>query len=156
AVAPVGASDSHDVARYIVGQGRTYVRCQDADPGAIDVGEVVKSFREGRVLVRCGLLAQIIVNDKYGPGDLVPAAGAVKVAVRVLGLSWVKADRVELYASGVKIREAPIAGGGKAGVLWSGEWTLPRFRHDVHLVAVAGGPGVTGLYWPVARPYQPT
>src|SRR5262249_13731060 len=80
------------------------------------------------VLVSCGLLAEIIVNDKYGPGDLVPSAGDVKVAVRVLGPSWVKADRVELYASGVKIREAPIAGGGKAGVQGSGEWSAPRVR----------------------------
>ena len=39
---------------------------------------------------------------------------------------------------------------------WSGEWTLPRPKHDVHLVAVATGPGVEGLYWPIAKPYQPT
>src|SRR5262249_49066690 len=26
---PVGASDSHDVSRYVVGQARTYVRCKD-------------------------------------------------------------------------------------------------------------------------------
>ena len=30
---PVGSSDSHDVARYIVGQGRTYVRCDDRRSG---------------------------------------------------------------------------------------------------------------------------
>src|SRR5207302_2934037 len=93
---------------------------------------------------------------RYGPGDLVPSAGDVKVAVRVLGPSWVTADRVELYANGVKVREASISGRGKGGVLWSGEWTLSRFRHDLHLVAVATGPGVTGLYWPIARPYQAT
>ena len=39
---------------------------------------------------------------------------------------------------------------------WSGEWELPRFRHDVHLVAIASGPGVRELYWPIAKPYQPT
>jgi hypothetical protein len=33
---------------------------------------------------------------------------------------------------------------------------LPRPRHDVHLVAVATGPGVESLHWPVAKPYQPT
>src|SRR5262249_28765596 len=66
AVAPVGASDSHDVSRFLVGQGRTYVRCADGDPGKIDVAEVVKSFQEGRVLVSCGLLAEITVNGKYG------------------------------------------------------------------------------------------
>jgi hypothetical protein len=155
-VAPVGASDSHDVSRFIVGQGRTYVRCKDDKPGAIDVEEAVRSFREGRVLVSCGLLAEITVNGKYGPGDLAPVSGEVKAAVRVLGPGWVTADRVELYANGVKVKEARIEEGRRAGEKWSGEWTLPRPRHDLHLVAVASGPGVTDLCWPIAKPYQPS
>jgi hypothetical protein len=153
---PVGASDSHDVARYIVGQGRTYVRCKNDRPGRIDVDEAVQSLVAGRVTVSCGLLTQITVNGKYGPGDLAPASGEVRVEVRVLGPGWVTADRVELYANGVKVRVARIEDGKRAGVKWEGEWTLPRFGHDVHLVAVASGPGVRELYWPIARPYQPT
>lgn len=153
---PVGASDSHDVSRFIVGQGRTYIRCRDDRPGDIDVSAAAESFARGRVLVGCGLLADITVNDKYGPGDLVPVRGEIKVAVRVLGPSWAVADKVELYANGYKLREARIADGKKAGVKWQGEWTLPRFRHDAHLVVVASGPGVRELYWPIARPYQPT
>src|SRR5439155_4905279 len=42
------------------------------------------------------------------------------------------------------------------GVKWTGVWTLPRFQHDVHLVAIASGPGLRELYWPIAKPYQPT
>jgi hypothetical protein len=153
---PVGASDSHDVSRFIVGQGRTYVRCKNDNPGKIDVDEAVKNFAEGRVMVSCGLLAEITVNGKYGPGDLVPAKGDVKVSVRVLGPAWTSADRVELYANGHLIRQALIDHVAKDSVKWSGEWTLPRFKHDVHLVAVASGPGVTAPYWPIAKPYQPT
>src|SRR5207253_818674 len=41
---PVGASDSHDVSRFVVGQARTYIRCQDAKPGEIDAQEAVASF----------------------------------------------------------------------------------------------------------------
>jgi hypothetical protein len=152
---PVGASDSHDVARFIVGQARTYVRCKNDRPGQIDVDEAVQSLVAGRVTVSCGLLTSITVNGKYGPGDLVPAAGDVRVGVRVLGPGWVAADRVELYANGIEVREARIEDGKRAGVNWEGEWRLPRFRHDVHLVAVASGPGVRELYWPIARPYQP-
>ena len=33
---------------------------------------------------------------------------------------------------------------------------LPRFRHDVHLVAIASGPGVTAPFWETPRPYQPS
>ncbi len=153
---PVGSSDSHDVSRYIVGQGRTYVRCKADRPGAIDVKAAVAGFREGRVLVSCGLLTTIRVNGQHGPGDLVPVTGDVKVAVEVLGPSWVTAERVELYANGVKVREARISEGRKPGVKWSGAWVLPRFRHDVHLSAIATGPGVRELYWPIAKPYQPT
>jgi hypothetical protein len=153
---PVGASDSHDVSRYMVGQARTYIRCANTAPGDIDVNAAVDSLLKGRVMVSCGLLAEITVNGKYGPGDLVPPSDEVKVAVRVLGPSWVQADKVELYANGYKVREAKIAGAQGPGVKWAGEWTLPRFRHDVHLVAIATGPGVTGLYWPIAKPYQAT
>jgi len=153
---PVGSSDSHDVTRYIVGQGRTYIRCKVDRPGTIDVKEAVASFREGRVLVSCGLLTEIRVNDQHGPGDLVPVTGDVKVVVRVLGPGWVTAERVELYRNGVKVREARITEGRKPGVKWSGEWVLPRVRQDVHLSAIATGPGVLELYWPIAKPYQPT
>jgi hypothetical protein len=107
-------------------------------------------------LVSYGLLAEITVNGRYGPGDLAPASDEVKVAVRVLGPGWVTAETVELYANGSKVREARIPDGRRPGVKWSGEWTLPRSRHDVHLVAVASGPGVRELYWPSAKPYQPT
>lgn len=153
---PVGASDSHDVSRFIVGQGRTYIRCQSADPGKIDVAEAVANFRDGKVLVSCGLLTEIVVNDRYASGDLAPASDEIKVAVRVLGPSWVKGDTVALYANGVRIREAKIGKNQATPEKWAGTWTLPRFRHDVHLTAIATGPGVTELYWPIAKPYQAT
>ncbi len=153
---PVGSSDSHDVSRYIVGQGRTYIRATDDKPGEIDVNEAVKNFVAGRVMVSCGLLAEITVDGKYGPGDLAPAKADVVVSVRVLGPAWATADRVELYANGVKVHEAGIRDDGKAGEKWSGKWTLTRPAHDVHLVAVATGPGVDGLFWPIGKPYQPT
>jgi hypothetical protein len=153
---PVGASDSHDVSRFIVGQARTYIRCKDDRPGNLDVEEATTSFREGRVMVSLGLLAEITVNGRYGPGDLALASGEVKVAVRVLGPGWARADRVELFANGQRIRESKIKDEKQAGVKWSGEWTLPRFKHDVHLVAIASGPCVSDLFWPIAKPYQPT
>ena len=153
---PIGASDSHDVARYFVGQARTYVRCRSDRPGNLDITEAITGLLQGRVMVGCGLLAEITVQDKFGPGDLVPARGEVTVDVRVLGPSWVQADKVELFANGQPIREAKISENKKSGFKWTGRWKLPAFRHDVHLVAVASGPPVRELYWPIARPYQAT
>ncbi|MEZ4700304.1 MAG: CehA/McbA family metallohydrolase [Rhodothermales bacterium] len=154
-VTPIGSSDSHDVGRHFVGQGRTYVRVDDADAGRIDVDAAMDSFVRGRVLVSLGLLTEITVNDRYGPGDLAPASDQVSVSVRVLGPGWTRAETVDLYANGRLISTARIADGDRAGVKWAGSWTLPRFAQDVYLVAIARGPGVRRLYWPIARPYLP-
>lgn len=153
---PVGASDSHDVSRYLVGQGRTYIRSRSDGPSRIDVPEAVQNFLEGKVMVSFGLLAELEINGRYGPGELAPAADQITVAVRVLGPTWTKAERVTLYANGQKIKEAAITEGGVPGVKWSGSWTLPRPQHDVFLVAVAEGPDPHVPFWPIAKPYQPT
>ena len=156
-VTPVGCSDSHDVGRHFIGQGRTYIRCPDNDPGNIPVDQAVGSFVAGRVIVSYGLLTRIRVNDKYGPGDLVPAGKKpVQVKVTVSGPAWTRANVVELYANGKRIKSVIIADGNRAGIKWEGTWTLAPFNHDVHLVAVARGPGVQSLHWPTAKPYQPT
>jgi hypothetical protein len=152
---PVGSSDSHDVSRYIVGQGRTYVRCDDGDPGRIDLNQVTERVRRGQVMVSYGLLAELSVDGK-GPGELVEKKEDLNVRIRVKGPGWTRARRVSLYMNGVKIRDAQIATGTNAGVKWDATWRVPRPVHDVHLVAIADGPGIAAPYWPTAKPYQPT
>jgi hypothetical protein len=154
-LAPVGSSDSHDVARYIVGQGRTYVPCPDRRPDAIDRACVVDAVQRGRVMVAYGLLAEIDVEGR-GPGDLVRPGRELAVRLRVLGPGWTRAQRIALYANGTLVREETIPRGEAAGVKFDRTWRLPTPAHDVHLVAVATGPGVTAPYWPTAKPYQPT
>jgi hypothetical protein len=152
-VTPVGSSDSHDVSRYIVGQGRTYIRCEDRDPANIDVASAVDNFLAGRVLVSYGLLVDPVVNGKYRAGDLVQPVGEnIELDLRVLAPNWSKATRVQLFANG----EPRITIDIQSGVQRLGKLNFPVPRHDIHLVAVATGPGVSGLYWPTAKPYQPT
>jgi hypothetical protein len=160
-VTPVGGSDSHDVARHFVGQGRTYIRCDDRDVGRLDVEQAVSNFVQGRVSVSYGLLTEITVNGKYGPGELAHVPGEeINVAVRVLGPHWIEADQVTLFANGQKLQEAAISPARSQdlprGVKWSGEWKIPRPKHDVFLTAIAIGPGIDGPYWKTAKPYQPT
>jgi hypothetical protein len=81
-----------------------------------------KNFADGRVMVSCGLLAEIRVDGKYGTDDIAAAKGDVVVAVRVLAASWATADRVELYANGVKIHETAIEDKGRAGEKWAGKY----------------------------------
>ena len=160
-VTPVGSSDSHDVGRHFVGQGRTYIRCDDRDVGQLNVDEAVSHFIQGRVMVSYGLLAEITVNDKYHSGDTVATGDKnVRIEVRVLGPHWSRADRIDLFANGrsigsISIPETPDPT-LPVGVKWVGSWDAPKFQHDVHLVAIATGPGIDGLHWRTAKPYQPT
>ncbi len=155
----VGSSDSHEVSRKIVGQGRSYVSVDDRDPGAIDTKAAVDSFVQGRVRVSLGLLTELTVQQQFTSGQLASKLGdSVEVSVRVQGPEWTKADRVELYANGRRIRsmEIPAAKQSAAGVKAIAKWRIEKPARDFHLVAVARGPGVTSLHWPIAKAYQPT
>jgi hypothetical protein len=155
-VTAVGSSDSHDVSRFIVGQGRTYLVCDDRNPGKIDVDAACRSIKGGRAGVSLGLLTRVTVDGKCEPGDLAKVGDEITVGVKVLGPSWAQADKVALFANGMKIREQTIPAGVRAGEKASVEWKLLRQSHDVHLVAIASGPGVVAPYWAVPSPYQPT
>ena len=160
-ITPVGCSDSHDVSRHFVGQGRTYIRCDDRDPGNIDVEQAVDSFVKGRVMVSYGLLINLKVNDRYGSGEMARVGGdTVKVNVRVQGPHWTSASRVQLFANGKMIRETTMPVNDDSApskrLDRKTEWIIPRPNHDVHLVAIATGPGITGPFWKTALPYQPT
>jgi hypothetical protein len=156
-VTAVGSSDCHDVSRYIVGQGRSYVMCNDADPGQVNIEEACQSFLKGRVLVSLGLLAQMTVDDRFGVGDLATGLGELmRVTVTVLGPSWARADRVELYANGVKVREQQIEAPAGPVEKTRVTWIMPKPAYDIHLVAIASGPAVTAPYWPIPKPYQPS
>jgi hypothetical protein len=156
AVTPIGSSDSHDVARHFVGQGRTYLRCDDHDPGHIEVDRAVESLRRGSVRVSYGLLVELKVGDSSSGDVATVEGGTIPVDVRVLGPHWTSAERVELFVNGRPEFEQSIRpeDATTPGVKWTGRWVLPRPAHDVHLVAIASGPGIAGSWWKTAKPYQ--
>ncbi len=154
-ITPVGGSDSHDVSRFIVGQGRTYIRCDDSAPGQLDTDDAIESFLKGHVMVSAGLLARIVVNDDYGPGDLVPRTKKTSVSIQVEGPAWTRADHVALFANGIKVREAAITGDNEPGIKWKQTWQLDTPPYDVYYVVVAQGPDVEVPIWPLAKPFQP-
>jgi hypothetical protein len=156
-IAAIASSDTHDVNRFILGQGRTYVAAKGADPAKLDLDEVWRSYQEGRLLVSLGLLAQVKVNGKFGVGDLATEIGeSIEVEATVFGPAWAQADRVELYANGILIREQKIEDDHRAGEKARVTWKIAKPAHDVHLVVIATGPGVTEPFWEIPRPYQPT
>jgi hypothetical protein len=156
-VTAVGSSDCHDVSRYIVGQGRSYVACDDSDVSRIDVNKACESILNGRVLVSMGLLADMKVEDRFSVGDLATGVGdMIHVTVSVQGPDWTAADLVQLYANGELAREehfAPVFAPGEKKRI---HWSLPKPPKDLYLVAIASGPPVTSPYWRIPKPYQPT
>lgn len=156
-ISAVGSSDSHDVNRFILGQGRTYVAVNDSDPANLDLDQVWRSYREGRLLVSLGLLAQLRVDGRFAVGDLATGIeDTIKVEATVFGPAWVQSDHVALYANGQLIREQKLLDDHRAGEKARIVWQIPRPAHDVHLVVIATGPGVTAPYWESPRPYQPS
>jgi hypothetical protein len=156
-ISAVGSSDSHDVTRFLLGQGRTYVAAPDEDPAHVDLDRVWSSYEEGRVRVSLGLLVDLKVDGKYGIGDRVMSPGeTVKVEAMVSGPSWTRADRAVLYANGEALLESKIMDPGRAGEKARVVWEIPRPGKDTFLVAIATGPGLTEAFWPIPRPYQPS
>ena len=156
-IAAIASSDSHDVNRFILGQGRTYVAAKDADPANLDLDEVWRSYKEGRLLVSLGLLTQLKVNDKFRVGDLATGlAETIKVEATVFGPAWTQVDRIELFANGILVLEQKIEDDKRAGEKARFVWQLPKPAHDVHLVVIATGPGITEPFWEIPRPYQPS
>ncbi|MBA2356355.1 MAG: hypothetical protein H0V80_17015 [Acidobacteria bacterium] len=85
------------------------------------------------------------------------AAGASVVDVRVLGASWIAADRVVMLVNGREVERAAISPAQATRVEKASlRWALPARRHDYHVVVIASGPGPTHPSWAIARPYQPT
>ena len=155
-IAGVGSSDTHDVARFILGQARTYVECPDTNPAKVDLAKACESFRNQRAYISMGLLVRMRVEEKFTVGDLATGLNKqVRVNLRVLGPSWVRADSLTLYANGHAIAKKNFKSGARVEKA-NFNLTLPRPRHDVHLIAVATGPGIRAPFWESPRSYQPT
>ena len=154
-VTAAGSSDTHDVNRYILGQGRTYLRCPDENVGEIDVAKACRSFREGRALVSMGLLTTLKVEDQFEVGELATKLPPkVRLEVAVYGPRWTKADNLTLYANGILFLEKKFNPKEDGILKFVFRHEMPRPAHDAHLVAIATGPGVTKPYWEIPRPYQ--
>lgn len=154
-ITPIGSSDSHDVNRFIVGQGRTYIQCDDSDPARIEVAAACRSLRSGRVRAGCGLLVDLKVDGRFGPGDVVSVGKELDVQARVLGPNWTTASDLKLFANGIQVREMTIKRRVEdRGVIADRRWKLGIPRHDVFLSALASGPAIDHPSWPIALPYQ--
>lgn len=147
-ITAVASSDSHDVSRFIVGQGRTYIRGDDSNPGEIDVAQACENLKRGRAVASLGLFVNLSIRGA-GPGDMVSVSGGeLELVGRVAAPSWMKATKAVIYANGEVLIEVNAAA--------SFTLRIPAPKHDTYYVIIAQGPGATNQFWSVARPYQPS
>ena len=151
----VGSSDTHDISRYILGQGRSYVRGEDSDPSQISIEEACNSLLDGRVLISMGLWVNMQVLNEFEVGDTVDQLpDFIPVDIQVQGPSWIAADKVSLYLNGKIIRSQSIALDKTPIEKIRIRWDIPKPSQNSYLVAIAEGPGVTEPFWVIPRPYQ--
>ena len=160
-VVGLGSSDVHDVNRYIIGQGRTYLEITDENVGELNELELSSTLKRGRAIISMGLFVTMEVNDQAGIGEVAAFDEGQQVSVTIRAPSWIDADRLELFANGRLVRRLMLTDEHRLldvlpGQVWQVEWNLSELRHDSTLVAIATGPGDLGPSWPIPFPYQPS
>ena len=141
-IAAVGASDSHTVAAFPVGQARTYVHIKGAAQRP-DPADIASAMARGETMVSYGLVAQLTLAGH-------------NALVRVYGPSWNRAEKLLIYSNGQVAATRVLRDTGRGGLKWSGTVHLPKIKQDAWIVAVVVGPGVQEPFWEVLRPYQPS
>jgi len=152
-VTAVGSSDSHTVG-VIVGQGRTYVQSSTDDPAALDMSEIVRSFRAGRTSVSLGIVAETTVNETAGMGDVLRNPGAsVRVRLRVAAPSWVRPRTAHVFVNGREVAQAavPMRDGVPTEADLFFDVAMPP--HDAYLVCVVLGDGIQDPAWRTMKDY---
>ncbi|MEO6034602.1 MAG: CehA/McbA family metallohydrolase [Verrucomicrobiota bacterium] len=145
----VGSSDSHAVGE-VVGQGRTYLRSATDNPAKINLDEACKSFIAGHSSISLGIFADVLVENQFHAGDLVPVnRSQVRVKFRVAAPSWTSPRRALLFLNGSVFAELPLNPGDNAPFNEQLEFNIPAPKHDAHLVCVALGDKVTEPFWPM-------
>jgi len=145
----VGSSDSHTVGDA-VGQGRTYIRSSTDNPTKINVDEICKNFLAGHSSISLGMFADILVENKFHAGDLVPVTNSlVRGKFRVAAPSWVTPRRALLFLNGKLMAVEPIHHDDKKPTDVQIEFAIIAPKYDAHLVCVALGDEVTEPFWPM-------
>ena len=174
----IGSSDSHDVSRFIVGQGRTYIQGDDSNPANIDIQKACTALKEGRAVVSLGLFPQLRISDapdaldapqlttgvlpamSSGIGDLHTGKSSfLEVTASVDFPTWMNPEgrtTATIFANGRPLIVFPFELAKRRGQPLAFKARFPKPKADSWYVLVADMPGVTNAYWSIARPYQPS
>ncbi|MBI4603288.1 MAG: carboxypeptidase regulatory-like domain-containing protein [Planctomycetes bacterium] len=140
----IAVSDAHYVFGNACGGWRTYVRSSEDRPDKLDVEEVIRSSKAGRMFVTTGPFLEARLDDGTEPGGSTVARGPFKLHIKVQCTDWIDIDRVQVLVNG---RQDPALGFTRVSHpdLFS-DGTV-KFEHkapvaleeDAHLIVVAVG-----------------
>ncbi|HYE30582.1 MAG TPA: CehA/McbA family metallohydrolase [Methylomirabilota bacterium] len=150
----VGASDSHEVSRFIVGQGRTYIASSAGRMGEVPVEDTCSNLLSGRAIASLGLFLKVTAGGTNVVGSLLRSGRSVRVEAS--GPSWAPAHHVALFANGIEVTNRPLPSPSAPGVKGALSYALPNRRYDYALVALVTGTNNLGPFWSLPKPYQAT
>ena len=142
-IAVVSVADAHTVFDMGVGGWRTYIPSSTDNPAEIDVREIVRNAKAGRMVLSNGPFLEVTGEDGAIAGDTTRGSDIYRLDVRVQSNTWVKVDRVVVLANG-RLRHDLDFRADSHPSLFKGQGA-ERFRHripvslaeDSHLIVVA-------------------
>ena len=105
----LGNSDTHGKTSVESGCPRNFVVSEVDDPGVLQVEDIARAVREGRVVASYGPFIRFWADQAdQGPGSTVVASGEVTLSIEVQSPSWFDVERVEVYENGALIAEYDV------------------------------------------------
>jgi hypothetical protein len=140
----IAVSDAHAVFGNSVGGWRTYVRSSEDRPSQLNVDEVIRSSKAGRLFVTTGPFLEVKLDDGTEPGGSTIARGTFHIHTRVQCTDWIDIDRVQVLVNGRPDPDLNFTRRSHADLFRDGvvrfEHRIPvTLREDAHLIVVAIG-----------------
>jgi len=95
----VSVSDAHAVFGNSCGGWRTYVKSSEDQPDKLNVDEVIRNSKAGRMFVTTGPYLEVRLDDGTEIGGSTVARGPVKLRVKVQCTDWIDIDRVQVLVN---------------------------------------------------------
>jgi hypothetical protein len=133
---------------------RNYIYSPVDDPAKVEIAELVRSLRKGRVVMSNGPFLEVFIDAPSSqqrglPGDTILAAdGKVRVHLRVQCSNWLDIDRVQILVNGRRPEELNFT--RRSHPDWFGDGVVKvqrsiplELERDAHIIVVAIGEGTT-------------
>lgn len=114
-VAAMGNSDSHKLHFEEAGYPRTYVHTP-REPAATRARRAIEAILAGDTVATSGPLLEVTAQGRPVGSTVTPAAGKVRLHVRVSAAAWVPVERVEIWVNDAVAQRFAVAAPARDGL----------------------------------------